>query len=253
MLKRNKKLTFIALAAMLFMAVAVTFLSFSHADEDGINSDELELVAAGETAVSVSSKTNVDYIIQNANSTDPDVDTVYHIVEIYSGSQSALGNYVSNKYFSTYVLDGYRTAREETDPKMVPEKVEYKAYKTTDVTNANTAELYNILHTYAVGDYKPIIFNTESTVGGGGSSGSSTAPTKMSDLVSGTFSSGAYYYTFAWDKTKSDNVTKFLDGDGSLYLGINGTKQQNKGKWLGLTDTTDGSKKNLSKFLVEDI
>ncbi|MBQ9234827.1 MAG: DUF5057 domain-containing protein, partial [Lachnospiraceae bacterium] len=276
MLKRNKKLTLIALVAMLFMAVAVTFLSFSKADED-LSGDELDLVAAG-NSLDVGSKTNIDYIIQNANSTETDVDKNYHIIEIYSGSPSALGTYISSGKFAGLVINENRTTKGDADDKEIdPKNIDFKAYKASSISNTDTEllveisnadliyinqdstvfkspndlaeKLYDILHTYAVGDYKPIIFNSQAT--SGSNSGNNTEkPTSVNDLVSKVFSSGSYYYTFAWkDGVDVDNFLAHKNG--SLYLAINGTKQSNKGKWATLVDKADSTKtKTMSKFLV---
>ena len=128
-MKRNMKLKVTALVAMLFMAIAVTFLSFSHADED--IQDDLLLTADATTAVDVGSKTNIDYIIANSNSTDPDVDPHYNIVEIYSDTASGLEKFADDLDFEKYVINRYSTLGEAMKGGMV----NYKAYKTTSITN----------------------------------------------------------------------------------------------------------------------
>ena len=104
-MKKNMKLKITAFVAMLFMALAVTFLSFSHADEE--IKDESLLMAEATPATDVGSKTNIDYIIQNSNTTDPDVDPHYNIIEIYSGSASGLSDYCTgaSKNFENYVIE----------------------------------------------------------------------------------------------------------------------------------------------------
>ena len=274
-MKKNMKLKVTALVAMLFMAIAVTFLSFSHADEE-IQDDSL-LMADASTAVDVGSKTNIDYIIMNSNSTDPEVDQNYNIVEIYSDTASNLEQFVNtNSQFEQFVINAYRTTKGKDDDKLFnPGKVNYVSYYVKDISNDDEEklkiisnadliyvnqgkkpfsesndlceELYNILHTYAVGDYKPIIINSESK--SGSNDDSSTTSETLASLTSDVFSSGIYYYTFAWD-TDKQSVEEFLTHNkGSMYLGINGTKQNSKGKWLSLEDA-DGNKKNMSKFLV---
>ena len=286
-MKRNMKLKVTALVAMLFMAIAVTFLSFSHADED-IQDDSL-LTADATTAVDVGSKTNIDYIIMNSNSTDPDVDPHYNIVEIYSDTASGLEGFAENLDFEKYVIDGYSTLGEAMKGGMV----NYKAYKTTSITNDSEAELieisnadliylnqgdvpfgvgndiceklYDILHTYAVGDYKPLIINNESKSGDNSEDDTNTQES-MATLAIDVFYRGMYYYTFAWDTSKQ-SVDDFLThNNGSMYLGINGRTQEAKNKWTTLVSEerdTDGKvikdaegntnvldTKKMAKFLV---
>lgn len=280
-MKRNKKLTITALVAMLFMAIAVTFLSFSHADEDSIEDSTL-LAANDEAAADVGSKTNIDYIIENSFSTDPEVDTNYNIIEIYSDTESGLAAYCSSKNFENYVVNGYSTQPLGAAIKnaMNTGKVNYKSYAASSIKNSDTdilieisnadliyinqgstkfsisndicENLYDILHTYAVGDYKPIIINSEQASGGNG--GNTTTQETMATLATDVFSSGMYYYTFAWDKS-TQSVSQFLaHSNGSMYLGINGKNQSNKGKWVTLekkdTDGTVTDTKRMSKFLV---
>lgn len=274
-MKRNKKLTITALVAMLFMAIAVTFLSFSHADEE--ITDESLLVATNETpAANISSKTNIDYIIANSNSTDPDIDPYYNIVEIYSDKASGLETFVSSYNFENYVINGYSTLHEAMKHGMV----KYTAYQTKSINNDSTdilkaisnadliyvnqgstafsktndicENLYDILHSYAVGDYKPLIINSEKKSSSNGGNNTSTQET-MATLATDVFSSGIFYYTFAMDSSIS--VEDFLaHKSGSMYLGINGKNQSAKGKWVTLEKKdADGNvtdTKRMSKFLV---
>ena len=283
-MKRSKKLTITALVAMLFMAIAVTFLSFSHADEE----NDITVLASNDTAANVSSKTNIDYIIATSNSTDPDVDPYYNIVEIYSDTPSGLQEFCTNKDFENYVVNGYSTLGNIMKTGMV----KYTPYKASSITNESTAalvaisnadliyvnegktpfsisndiceELYNILHTYAVGDYKPLIINSQAA--SGKNDDSTSKQETMASLATDVFTSGVYYYTFAWDTSKQ-TVEQFLShNNGSMYLGINGTKQNTKGKWTTLikeekdaegnvVNDADGNPvvedtKTMSKFLV---
>ncbi|MBQ7707634.1 MAG: DUF5057 domain-containing protein, partial [Lachnospiraceae bacterium] len=270
-MKKNMKLKITALVAMLFMALAVTFLSFSHADEE--IQDESLLMAEATEAASVGSKTNIDYIIQNSKTTDPDVDPHYNIIEIYSGSAaSGLKDFCTNKSFENYVINGHSTLKEV----MATGMVNYKSYKASSIKNSDedilkeisnadliyvnqgsTAfsktndiceSLYDILHTYAVGDYKPLIINSQKSSSNGNGGGNTTQET-MATLASDVFSSGLYYYTFGWDYANQD-VGDFLKHKGSsMYLGINGKNQNAKGKWTVLQKDGE-SDKNMSKFLV---
>lgn len=270
-MKRSKKLTITALVAMLFMAIAVTFLTFSHADEEP--EDLLGATQVAE-AVEVSSKTNIDYIAENSYSTDSDVDPNYNIVEIYSDKPSELKTYVESKDFETLVINGYITESCAKDA-MNSGKINYTAYQTKDITNESTdvlvaisnadliyvnqgttpfgkgndlcESLYDILHTYAVGDYKPLIINSESQSGSNGNN--NTQQETMGTLARDVFSSGKYYYTFAWNYPTLSAVQFLGHTGGSLYLGINGNKQ--KGKWTTLVDAADDTKTySMARFLV---
>lgn len=254
-MKRNMKLKVTALVALLFMAIAVTFLSFSHADEE---IEDESLLKAADTAADVGTKTNIDYIIANSNTTDPDVDPYYNIVEIYSDTTpSGLKDFVENKGFENYVINGYSTLGEAMKTGMV----KYTSYQVKSITNASTDELiaisnadliyvnqgttpfgsgndlaeslYDILHTYAVGDYKPIIINSESK-SGSNSGGNTTTQETMATLATDVFSSGIYYYTFGWDKDNQTTAQFLTHQNGSMYLGINGRTQNSKGKWTTL-------------------
>ncbi|MBQ9233993.1 MAG: hypothetical protein IJ167_08175, partial [Lachnospiraceae bacterium] len=278
-MKKNMKLKVTALVAMLFMAIAVTFLSFSHADED---IQEENIIKAAETATDISSKTNIDYIAQNSYETDPDVDPYYNIVEIYSdeaAGPSGLKAYIEAGNFKNYVVDSYIT--DEALAAMKAGMVKYTAYQTKSITNDSTDDLiaisnadliyvnqgttpfkvgndiceslYDILHTYAVGDYKPLIINSESKSGTNGGNNTTTQET-MATLATDVFSSGKYYYTFAWDTSKQSTTEFLAHQNGSMYLGINGRTQQSKGKWVTVEKTdADGaveSTKNIARFLV---
>ena len=146
-MKKNMKLKITAFVAMLFMALAVTFLSFSHADEE-IN-DESLLLADATPAVDVGSKTNVDFIIQNSNTEDSNIDPHYNIIEITSDykeikdasgkvigyeapdTPTDLADYVSSNGLEDYVINGHSTVGEVMKTGMV----NYKVYAAKQVTN----------------------------------------------------------------------------------------------------------------------
>ncbi len=288
-MKKNMKLKITALVAMLFMALAVTFLSFSHADEEA--QDESLLMAKAVDAADVGSKTNIDYIIQNSNTTDPDVDPHYNIIEITSDykeiknssgtvigydvpdTPTSLADYISSNGMENYVINGHSTLGEAMKTGMV----NYKVYATKQITNddedilkeisnadliyvnqGSTAfsktndlceSLYDILHTYAVGDYKPLIINSEKASGENGGGDDPTQQETWASLANDVFSSGMYYYTFAWDYT-NQSATDFLGHkDKSMYLGINGKNQNAKGKWTVLKKDGEADK-TMSRFLV---
>lgn len=290
-MKKNMKLKITAFVAMLFMALAVTFLSFSHADEE--MNDESLLLADATPAVDVGSKTNVDFIIQNSNTEDANIDPHYNIIEITSDykeikdasgkvigyeapdTPTDLADYVSSNGLEDYVINGHSTVGEVMKTGMV----NYKVYAAKQVTNddedilkeisnadlvyvnqGSTAfsktndiceKLYDILHTYAVGEYKPLIINSQKSSNGNGGGGGNTTKVTISTLSDEVFSSGLYYYTFAWDY-KNQAALDFLKHRGdSMYLGINGRNQKTKGKWTVLQKTHKEKTKDESGQEIE--
>ncbi len=279
-MKRNMKMMLSALSVMLIMALAVTVLSFSLAGEED-NSVQQKSSFSGATA---DSNTNIDNIIENSYATYTDADPVYKIVEIGSGTASAGFDVFANGDFEDYVIDGNRTILDA----MKDGQISYKYFRASDVTDENTAalaavsnadfiyvsnddsnpyavgndmgeKLYDILHTYAVGDYKPLIIDKSADVGGssGGSSGETGTNYSMANLATYEYGLyGKYRYTFAWDLSKSVTAKEFFTRKGSLYLGINGGKRYSK--WIEVTDSsvptpTDGSEKQtamMSEVLV---
>ncbi len=295
-MKRNLKLTISALAVLLVMALTVTVVSFSLADNENNGGLVDGTMVASAT---VDTNTNIDNIIQNSYMTGEGTDPVYKIVEIGSGAPSSLKTLVESGGFEDFVINGNTTLDNITikDAQgnetltaaiMNAECITYKFYKASDVTDDNTEalaaisnadfiyvsndeaskysqsndlgeELYNILHTYAVGDYKPLIIDNIGNPGGsdgdndGGSS--STTTYSMNKLATKVFDrSGKYYYTFKWDTT-TQTVEEFLTHkNGSAYLGINGDKKSSKWTKVAFktnaspTDTTETYK--MSEVLV---
>ncbi|MBR6173952.1 MAG: DUF5057 domain-containing protein [Eubacterium sp.] len=97
MKNRNARTLIISLGMMLIMCVATAMLSFSLADETIKTTGELVADAQAEPALKTT-KTNIDYIIENSNDPDADIST-FRIVEIGSssnGAYSALAKMVEN-------------------------------------------------------------------------------------------------------------------------------------------------------------
>lgn len=276
-MKRNIKITISALSVMLLMAIAVTVLTFSLAnrnDKDGELTDEGQLVFADLS----DAYTNIDNIIENSYATGTDANPIYRIVEIGSSSTpSTLEQFVSSKGFEQFVINAHGTMGKDINM----DSIEYKYYSASSVTNDSEddlayisnadfiyvsndsaskysktndlcEDLYNILHTYAVGNYKPLVIDSPNTT----TVTPGTDPETMTGLANDVFEpTGRYYYTFSWDKAKSPTATDFLQHNGSLYLGINGTKAESKGKWQTIYDDDintkpDANKKSVSNILV---
>lgn len=253
-MKRKMKITISALAVMFVAAIAVAIASFSFAgngNDDVLEDDMFVADASG----SVSEKTIIDYIIENSNSQDPDVDRVYHIAEITSSSTpSTLDTFVSSNGFKDYVIDGNKTI----ETAMANDCIEYVSfdgslnntknlsaedalkyisnadliYVSNDSTNKFSKnndlseDLYAALHEYAVGSFKPLIIDSPAT-----STIDQDDSKQMKELASSVFGPNEkYYYTFKWSDGLSPEQYLGHAG-GSLYLGINGKTQQENGVW----------------------
>ncbi len=278
-MKRNMKIMLSALSVMLIMALAVTVLSFSLADDDNSVTQYANFDGAN-----ADSNTNIDNIIENSYATGEGANPVYNIVEIGSGASVGFDKFVSSNAFENYVINGNRTILDA----MNAGQIKYQFFKASDVTDDNTAalavisnadfvyvsndtsapygsnndmgeKLYDILHTYAVGDYKPLIIDKTADVGGtpSGPSGGTQNTYSMADLASYEFGLyGKYHYTFAWDTDKSKTAEEFFTRKNSLYLGINGSKKSSK--WTEVSDSAtpapeEGTEKEtfmMSEMLV---
>lgn len=271
-MRRNMKITIAAMSVLLLMAIAATIISFSFAnngDEGLVTEEDLMASAAGESET----LTNIDYIIRNSNDTKVK-DPKYHIVEIgSSASPSTLKDFVESNAFEEYVLNAHGTQGEM----MAADKITYQYIQASTVTNTDSRladvakadliyvsnaggsagykvgndiceELYNLLHTYAVGDYKPLIIDSPTKSG-------STDPIDVSksftDLVKDYFAkSGAQYYTYGWDASlDAEAFFKGGVGSGSMYIGISGRDARTGWEDLQSADD-DMTSKKMAHFLV---
>ena len=178
---------------------------------------------------------------------------------VLTPNASTLKTYIENSGFKDYVIDGNKTIEQL----MVADKIEYKVFnsrileanKSTEKglaeynealkylsnadfiyvsndakepfskTNDLSEDIYDVLHSYAVGDYKPLVID------GLGSTSADTDAKTMADLARSVFGPNEmYYYTFSWPNGIS--AQEYLSHTkGSLYLGINGKKQSDNGIW----------------------
>jgi len=283
-MKRNFKIMISALSVMFIMAIAVTILTFSYANNDDVNgeiTDEGQIILADYDIAD--EYTNIDNIIMNSKATYTDADPIYRIVEIGSSdTPSTLKDFVESKGFEELVLNSHATI----DDVMEADCIEYNYFSASSVTNDSAdalsvisnadfiyvshditseysasndlcEELYNILHTYAVGSYKPLVIDSpaaKASSGNGGNTNPSTGqPYSMGSLAGDVFApTGKYYNTFAWDQNLS--VEDFLTHKGgSMYLGINGN-QKSKTNWVTLIDDETNPEEpadyKMAKFLT---
>lgn len=280
-MRRNKKLAILALSVMLVMTLAVTVISFSFADDNDNGAGTGTQTAAND--VTGDALTNIDYIVKN--SLDPDVD-IYKIVEIGSNrvaikdgeaeAYTTFGDFAEKGGFKEYVINGNKTIEQV----MPDDKINYVYYYAGDVTSENTAaladiasadfiyisndtnkpysktndfgeDLYNLLHVYAVGDYKPIIIespadNGSTNIGGGGTSG---AGVTFDNLVVDYFKTKGYLNnTYAWGTSMS--AADFYSGNaGSLFISISGRAKMSS--WKNVKENpTDADMKQMTEILV---
>jgi len=146
MKKLNKKILITFMIVMLTVGAGSAILSYMLAKADPSGSGTTTVTAAA------TYKTNIDYIIENANGTNESTlpgydETMYHIVEISSGAASSLnqfalengeGTVVDYASFRKLVLTAYKTDAIPADMEMPVDKIEYKFYSTDGMTG-NTA------------------------------------------------------------------------------------------------------------------
>ncbi len=283
-MKRKTKMLISALSVMLVMVLAVTIVSFSRAgnnDESEISDEQLFYAEGDQTE-----KTNIDHIIENSYVTEDNVgedeadgsegDPYYRIVEIGSGSASALQTMCNGDIsaFAQYVINGNKTIEQDMKEKTIvysyynastitKDSPELQAIAGADfiyvscdpanqytVTNDLGEDLYNFLKNTYLTQKKPLVIDSpEKTKELGGGSQTNTVP--MSKLATDVFAAkGSRYYTFAWDQTKQTTAEQFFrHQNGSLYLGINGTKKS--GNWIDCyVDLDHENRTRVSKMLV---
>lgn len=148
MKKRNAKTLVISLALMLVMCVATTLLSFSLADDAPGTGG-----TGGTDGGFNTTKTNIDYIIQNSKSADKDEAgrdlSPFYIVEIGSAandSKSPLkamltedlladSNVDDISHFVKQVINGWSTQNEQ----MAPNKISYQYISVASLTDSDPA------------------------------------------------------------------------------------------------------------------
>ncbi len=278
-MKISKKLVLIAISSFVMVACVVAAITSSFGKSRASQGPDTSTQVAVNTT---SSKTNIDYIIENSLD---DTAAKYRVVEIgpagTTGDETTkLAKFIANGDFKNYVVDGNKTI----DDLMKEGKVEYKYFKAGDVTDDATdylayianadfiyisndknstynakngtdinEDLYNLLHTYALSSYKPLVIeNPNASTSGSVDPGVNTQEVTFGNMVYDQFNpSGRLYKTYRWD-TESASFDEFIDGNldkNSRYTGINGLSR--KSKWKSYTVTADPTKtKTVAKMLI---
>ena len=134
MIRLNKKFLISIIALLVLFATVFAVLSFTLADE---STDNKTLTADANTAngpVSV-----IDYIIEFSNSTDPDIDKTYHVLELGSSDKpSDLEALISSDGFRKYVINENKSESYTGEMTAGADKIEYIYY---NVTKGNQAQI----------------------------------------------------------------------------------------------------------------
>lgn len=203
-MKQKTKITITALVVMLMMALAVTVISFSFAGETGSGSGTETDVAEATTS------TNIDYIIKNSNdATLATNDQKYRIVEIHSGEVSTLGNYVANKGFEEYVINGNKSV--DLEQVFATGKVKYNSFKASDLTkkSVSTSEVDedgNPITDFAIISQADMIYISNSVSSGTGYSTSNDLNEDLMGLLQ-PMAVGAYIPIIIDMPNKSGSLT----------------------------------------------
>ncbi|MBR1675000.1 MAG: DUF5057 domain-containing protein [Eubacterium sp.] len=262
MRKINKKILVAALSLLLVACAFVTILSFTMA-ADG-DPDEGKTVEAS-PSFDVVTIYNIDRIIQNSIDGD---DPYFHIVEITSGSASAMSGANTDEVFTEYVFNGHATIEEE----MAAGLIDYKVFSTGSLSSddaiddcvktlakADLIYVHNDSASYfgqssndipelvklqlcsaAVGDYVPFIIDgpiaTQEIIG--------ENTTSYQELATKVFKKyGGKKATYSWDPSTQNDAKKYFTHETSLYVQIDGKNQ--KDKWTKVYGIEDYDLSNL--------
>lgn len=284
----SKKKIFIIISVLAVVLAATSIISYSIAisgngtREKQIENGELNRLGASIGADYIS---NIDLAIKNSKDGEN-----YNIVEVIPNGASAsqLGSYVNSGYFKKYVMDANsetnpKGVMEDDKIKVDVIKVSSNTTMNDTMTSAITGEVstlqeildsadliyvsspsytayngannmseafYNYLHTYALGDDKPIIVDyvTKNNSGGSGSSNKT-----YYDLYSVISNNHIRFRTFSWQENAtaqdffSRNTSK-----GSYYLKYNTNDLSFSGEVLVISNNANATDSMYQKMLAMD-
>lgn len=233
-MKRNKKRTVLALAAMLVMTLAVTVVSFSLAKLGGRKVQNAD-PGIGVASVTGNALTNIDYIIKAGSEAGSEPYKIVEIGSVRAGSaatnfETFFETFVTNGDFKEYVINGNKTLNDDAiiqafltngtfkydyfysgdvtgdnakalETIAQADLIYVSAEKPYSITNGNdfSEDLYNLLHVTAVGDYKPFIIDKPTSAGTSDDPSDSTNLT-VNQMVSRYFvKMGSQYKAYYWD------------------------------------------------------
>ena len=271
----NKKSILAFVAFLVLALVSVTWISYIFAD------DENGAGLGGETTASndLGGKTIIDYIIDNSHkNADEENDPVYHILELHSGTESALKGMVksyldsasSQTVFKDYVFDGNKSSKQSLNFNGAT-NIEYTSYNFTTASNDDiisaitdadfiylsessgnwtsvdlTEEVKDALNRYALTDAKPFMIDSHAINSAGTSSQS------VSTIATNYFATeGLLYSTYSWpsgmaamDFFNPANMSAVyipLNGNNRTTAWINATKNGNTERIARVLTITSGS------------
>ncbi|MCM1179080.1 MAG: DUF5057 domain-containing protein [Clostridium sp.] len=278
-MSKKKIVTFISVLAVVLAAASIISYSIAISGngtrEKKVDNGELNRLGA---AIGADYVSNIDLAIQNSKD-----GTSFNIVELIPGAASAsqLGSYVSSGYFKKCVMD----ANSETTPKGVMADdmikvdvikvsvntmlsntigsssiqeildaadliyVSSPSYTAYNGNNNMSEELYNYLHTYALGDDKPVIIDYVTK----NSSGSGSANKTFYNLYNVISNNHIRFRTFGWqqDATAAEFFSRNT-AKGSYYLKYNTNEQSFNGEVLVITNDANATDSMYQKMLAMD-
>lgn len=266
----SKKKIIAIIFTLVVLVTSVSAISYSIATRGGsANSKkdiETEPVNRGANPAS-DYKTNIDLIIENSNKSGEEAQT-FNVVEIVpvGVNGSDLSQYISNGYFKSNVFDANSTKGATMKANMILLDTIHIAAATTlndkvdsNITGENSTigdvlnkadliyisspsytaydnnmseDIYNYLHTYALGKDKPVIVDFVKP----GDSGSGGASKSYKDLISEIRNNHIRFRTFAWKEDAS--AQEFFDANlqkKSYYVKYNTNQTPSNGKVLVVT------------------
>ncbi len=247
--KKLMILTFTMIFAVAVSATIVSF-SFAGKGEDGSKLSMADNADAGSAAGSglADDTSNIDHIIEKANDENLTLEErQFHILQIVSdgNTNTSLKSYVDSDGFRQHVINANKSIKAEM-PKtigadasividvmtvadlqtLVAASTDYSRITIADLVyisnnpvsgksfasgNDIPEDIYNVLHTYAIGDDKPLIIDYAGAA--------ADSPTSMRTLVTNVLA-GNYIKFRSFEWTTGVTMQKFLDRSESVYIPI---------------------------------
>ncbi|MDE6761267.1 MAG: DUF5057 domain-containing protein [Lachnospiraceae bacterium] len=283
----SKKKIIAIIFTLVVLVTSVSAISYSIATRGGSanSKKEIETEPVNRGANPASDyKTNIDLIIENSNKPGDEAQT-FNVVEIVpvGVNGSDLSQYISNGHFKSNVFDANSTKGATMKADMILLDTIHIAAATTlndkvdsNITGENSTigdvlnkadliyisspsysaydnnmseDIYNYLHTYALGKDKPVIVDFVKP----GDSGSVGASKTYKDLISEIRTNHIRFRTFAWKDDAS--AQEFFDANlqkKSYYVKYNTNQTPSNGKVLVVTTNQNESGSMYQKMSSEN-
>lgn len=284
-MSKKKVIAIISILVVVILSASVVSYSIATRGSGSEKKNEIQSELTKRSAgVATDYKTNIDLIIENSNKTGDEAQT-FNIVEIVpeGTSGSDLANYISNGYFKKNVFDANSTKNatmkagmilldvipisaqtllsNEVNSNIIGAKASindilnkadliYISSPTYSAYNNNMSEdVYNFLHTYAMGKNKPIIVDYVKP----SDDNSANAPKTYKDLVGEIRTNHIRFKTFAWrSDLNADTFFTAAAGSGSYYVKYNTNKTAFSGNVLVITKDANDASSMYQKMLNAD-